>query len=80
MCPVGRPICAPGPLIQQLTRATFAFIVFAFEIVRDYNAVLPLMMVTVIADLIAVRYARNSIMTEVGTLPNSSTSIGLKPI
>ena len=37
---------------------------FAFEIVRDYNAVLPLMLVSVIADAIAMHYLPNSIMTE----------------
>jgi CBS domain-containing protein len=46
------------------SRAAFAFIVFAFEIVRDYNAVLPLMLVSVIAYAIALRYLPNSIMTE----------------
>jgi CBS domain-containing protein len=46
------------------SRATFAFIVFAFEIVRDYNAVLPLMLVSVIAYAIALRCLPNSIMTE----------------
>src|ERR1700674_1260840 len=46
------------------SRATFAFIVFAFEITRDYNAILPLMLGCVIADLIALRYLPSSIMTE----------------
>lgn len=46
------------------SRATFTFIIFAFEITRDYNAILPLMLVCVIADLIALRFMRNSIMTE----------------
>jgi CBS domain-containing protein len=46
------------------SRATFSFIVFAFEIVHDFNAVLPLMLVSVIADAIAMRYLPNSIMTE----------------
>lgn len=46
------------------SRATFTFIIFAFEITRDYNAVLPLMLVCVIADLVALRFMRNSIMTE----------------
>jgi CBS domain-containing protein len=45
-------------------RATFTFIIFAFEITRDYNSVLPLMLVTVIADGIALVLMRNSIMTE----------------
>ena len=46
------------------SRATFTFIVFAFEITRDYNAILPLMLACVIADLIALRYMPTSIMTE----------------
>ncbi len=46
------------------SRATFTFIIFAFEITRDYNSILPLMMVCVIAELIALRFMKNSIMTE----------------
>ncbi len=46
------------------SRATFTFIIFAFELTRDYNAILPLMLVCVIADLVALRFMRNSIMTE----------------
>jgi len=45
-------------------RATFTLIIFAFEITRDYNSVLPLMLVTVIADGVALVLLRNSIMTE----------------
>jgi CIC family chloride channel protein len=51
-------------VFASASRATFAFIIFAFEITRDYNAVLPLMLVCVIADLIAQRLMTNSIMTE----------------
>jgi len=57
-------LVAMGAVFGAASRAAFAFIIFAFEITRDYNSVLPLMMVTVIADLIAVYYAKNSIMTE----------------
>jgi chloride channel protein, CIC family len=47
------------------SRATFSFIIFAFEITRDYNSVLPLMLVAVIADGIAMLFMpRSSIMTE----------------
>jgi len=47
------------------SRAAFSFIVFAFEITRDYNSVLPLMLVTVIADGIAILLMpKASIMTE----------------
>jgi len=57
-------LVAMGAVFGAASRAAFTFIIFAFEITRDYNSVLPLMLVTVIADAIAVRYARNSIMTE----------------
>jgi chloride channel protein, CIC family len=47
------------------SRATFAFIIFAFEITRDYNSVLPLMLVCVIADGVAMLFMpKSSIMTE----------------
>src|SRR6202140_1707622 len=57
-------LVAMAAVFGSASRATFAFIVFAFEIVRDYNSVLPLMLVSVIADAIAMRYLPNSIMTE----------------
>jgi len=57
-------LVAMAAVFGSASRATFAFIVFAFEITRDYNSVLPLMLVSVIADLIAMRYLPNSIMTE----------------
>src|SRR5947199_10862165 len=47
------------------SRATFSFIIFAFESTRDYNSVLPLMLVSVIADGIAmILMPSASIMTE----------------
>lgn len=57
-------LVAMAAVFGAASRATFAFIIFAFEITRDYNAILPLMLVSVIADLIALRLMRNSIMTE----------------
>ena len=57
-------LVAMGAVFGAASRAAFTFIIFAFEITRDYNSILPLMLVTVIADAIAVRYAKNSIMTE----------------
>ena len=54
-----------GAVFGAASRATFTFIIFAFEITRDYNSVLPLMLVSVIADGIAVALMpRASIMTE----------------
>jgi CIC family chloride channel protein len=46
------------------SRATFTFIIFAFEITRDYDAILPLMLVCVLADGVSLLLMRNSIMTE----------------
>ena len=46
------------------SRATFAFIIFAFEITRNYDAVLPLMLVCVIANAVAQLFMKESIMTE----------------
>lgn len=57
-------LVAMGAVFGASARATFAFIVFAFEITREYDAILPLMLVAVIADAIAIRFLRHSIMTE----------------
>ena len=58
-------LVAMGAVFGAASRATFSFIIFAFEITRDYNSVLPLMLVAVIADGIAVLFMPNSsIMTE----------------
>jgi CBS domain-containing protein len=57
-------LVAMAALFGSAARATFAFIIFAFEITRDYNAVLPLLLVSVIAEGVALRFMRNSIMTE----------------
>src|ERR1700676_1023695 len=57
-------LVAMAAVFGSASRATFAFIVFAFEIVRDFNSVLPLMLVSVIATAIALRYLPNSIMTK----------------
>jgi len=58
-------LVAMGAVFGAASRATFAFIIFAFEITRDYNAVLPLMLVSVIADGVSMSMMpRASIMTE----------------
>jgi CBS domain-containing protein len=58
-------LVAMGAVFGAASRATFTFIIFAFEITRDYNAVLPLMLVSVIADGIAMLLMPHaSIMTE----------------
>lgn len=57
-------LVAMGAVFGAASRATFTFIIFAFEITRDYNSILPLMLVAVIADGIAMMFSDNSIMTE----------------
>ena len=64
LSPGAYALVAMAAVFGAASRATFAFIVFAFEITRDYNAILPLMLGCVIADLIALRYLPASIMTE----------------
>jgi len=58
-------LVAMGAVFGAASRATFTFIIFAFEITRDYNAILPLMLVSVIADGLAMLFMpHTSIMTE----------------
>jgi chloride channel protein, CIC family len=58
-------LVAMGAVFGAASRATFSFIIFAFEITRDYNCVLPLMLAAVIADGIAMLFMpTSSIMTE----------------
>ena len=64
LSPGAYALVAMAAVFGAASRATFAFIVFAFEITRDYNAILPLMLACVIADLIAIHYLPSSIMTE----------------
>ena len=65
LAPAAFALVAMGAVFGAAARATFTFIIFAFEITRDYNSVLPLMLVCVIADGIAVTMMpHSSIMTE----------------
>ena len=65
LSPAAFALVAMGAVFGAASRATFSFIIFAFEITRDYNSVLPLMLVAVIADGIAMLFMpRSSIMTE----------------
>jgi CIC family chloride channel protein len=46
------------------TRATFTAIVFLFELTRDYQIILPLMLAAVVANLVASSLMRETLMTE----------------
>jgi len=65
LAPGAFALVAMGAVFGAASRATFTFIIFAFEITRDYNSVLPLMLVSVIADGVAMLLMpTSSIMTE----------------
>jgi chloride channel protein, CIC family len=57
-------VAAMGALLCACARATFTFMVCAIETTHDFHAVVPVIIVCVIADAIAVRYMPFSIMTE----------------
>lgn len=46
------------------TRATLTSIIFVFEITQDYNAILPLILASVLADLVGTWLLPNTLMTE----------------
>lgn len=62
--PAAYALVGMAAVFAAAARATFALIIFAFEITRNYESVLPLMLVCVIASGIAQLYMRESIMTE----------------
>ena len=50
--------------VGAATRAPFAAIVFVFELTRDYDAILPLMLATVLAEIVTRLTLQESLMTE----------------
>jgi H+/Cl- antiporter ClcA len=57
-------VVAMAAVFGSATRATFASIVFVFELTRDYQVILPLMLASVVADLVASHLMTESLMTE----------------
>jgi CBS domain-containing protein len=57
-------LVAMAAVFGAAARAPFTFIIFAFELTRDYDSVLPLMLVVVVAHGIGLWLMENSIMTE----------------
>lgn len=55
---------AMGATFGAASRASFAAIVFVFELTRDYDIVVPLMLATILADLVFNSLSEHSIMTE----------------
>lgn len=62
--PAAFALAGMAAVFGSSTRATFASIVFAFEMTRSYEALLPVMFTCVIADLIAAHFTNTSILTE----------------
>src|SRR5205814_6753926 len=57
-------LVAMAAVFGAATRASFASILFVFELTGDYKAILPLMVATVLADLVAEMLLKDSLMTE----------------
>jgi CIC family chloride channel protein len=57
-------VVAMAATFGAATRAPFTAIVFVFELTRDYDVVLPLMLASVVAGLVAAAFLRDSLMTE----------------
>lgn len=57
-------IVAMAATFGASTQATFTAIVFVFELTRDYDVILPLMLASVIADIVYSAFNRDSLMTE----------------
>jgi H+/Cl- antiporter ClcA len=57
-------LVAMAAVFGASTRATLTAIVFVFELTRDYQVIVPLMLATVVADLVFNALSEHSIMTE----------------
>ena len=57
-------IVAMAATFGAATQATFTAIVFVFELTRDYDVILPLMLASVVADLVYSAVNQDSLMTE----------------
>jgi len=57
-------VVAMAATFGAATEATFTAIVFVFELTRDYDVILPLMLASVLADLVYSAVNRDSLMTE----------------
>jgi CIC family chloride channel protein len=64
LAPGAFALVAMAATFGAATRAAFTSIVFLFELTRDYEVILPLMLATVVADLVATKLLRDSLMTE----------------
>lgn len=67
-------VVAKAATLGVAAQATFTAIVFVFELTRDYDVILPLMLASVVTDLVYSAVNEESIMTApVETLPAEAT-------
>ena len=57
-------VAAMGALLGASARAVFAFMFCVFETTHDFHALLPVMLVCIVADLVAYQVLPQSIMTQ----------------
>ena len=62
--PVAFAMAGMAAVFAGTTRATFASIIFVFEMTQDYHALLPVMIATVVTTAIASRLMKTSVLTE----------------
>jgi chloride channel protein, CIC family len=72
-------LVAMAATFGSATRATFTAIVFAFELTRDYRAILPIMLAAVIADLVSGALLDHGLMTEKLARRGLHVSLDYKP-
>jgi len=64
LSPAAFAVAAMGALLGASARATFTFMFCAFETTRDFHALLPVMVVCILADAVAYYMMPASIMTQ----------------
>ncbi|HEX4004331.1 MAG TPA: chloride channel protein [Candidatus Acidoferrales bacterium] len=64
LSPAAFAVAAMGALLGAAARATFTFMFCAFETTRDFHALLPVMVVCILADAVAQYMMPASIMTQ----------------
>lgn len=62
--PVAFAMAGMAAVFGSTTRATFASVIFAFEMTHNYSAILPVMFASIIADMVVTRLMQTSILTE----------------
>ncbi len=62
--PVAFAMAGMAAVFGSSTRATFASIIFAFEMTQNYHAILPVMFASVVADAVVNALTKTSILTE----------------